>query len=679
VAPVSHETFNFSATNTPAVSFSGISTTQTDYILLLAIYNEHAGSAAATVTSVVGTGAGSGLTWALRKRSNSSVTGGLELWWAHATLASTTYGVTVNFSGAYDDCACCIAVISGCGSAIAPFDTNAGLPAAQSAPTPTWTPSFTGVNTSTGNDLLLFLTGTVSGGGTPAVGFTNIATGSTGGGSWAAACRMDAQAVVPIQSGATFTYGAALTNTFGAAAGEAIFDALASTVIASGMNWDPVTVAAVNLSNGNLTATNTGTTSTNQGAHVAFANAISAGKLYFEVTLNTFTGGAGVGVGIGSTAATYAGISTAATSGSMCMAVGHTGTGTIMAGPGGNTGYSIGARTSGNVIGVAVDFTDQLCWFRLCPSGLWNGTSNHNPAVPGPGGIPMTSGGNVPFVTFGNGLAGQAGVAGNVWTANFSGPFVGAIPAGFTAWGSVASSSPVTHEVYGAAGTNLASFSFTGVSTTQTDYIALIAIYNENAGSSAATVSSITSAGMTWRLRKRSKGTATGDLELWWAHGTGALSGYSITVNMAGTYDDVAACLVFVSGCGSPTAPFDANASLPAAQSAPTPTWTPSFTGISTSSPNDLLLFLVGTVAGGGTPPTGFSFITNFGTSGGAWAANTWVAGMSVSVLQNNATFINGNATSTIGGGTSNEAIFDALTNNVPTVPSAKASVMVFA
>ena len=41
---------------------------------------------------------------------------------------------------------------------------------------------------------------------------------------------------------------------------------IASTVI----TWDPATVAAVTLSGGNLVATNTGTTSGNQGAHVDF-------------------------------------------------------------------------------------------------------------------------------------------------------------------------------------------------------------------------------------------------------------------------------------------------------------------------------------------------------------------------------------------------------------------------
>ena len=204
------------------------------------------------------------------------------------------------------------------------------------------------------------------------------------------------------------------------------------------MNWDPSTVAAVNLSNGNLTATNTGTTSTNQGAHVAFANGVinGSGKYYFEGTLVTFTGGAGVGIGVGTISATYAGISTAGTQGVMCFAVGHTGGGTIMQDPTGNTGYTLGAQTSGAVFGIALDMVNRKAWFRVSPSGLWDGNVSHDPTVPAGSGFVITgSNAVVPFVTFGNGLAGQAGVAGNVWTANFAGPFVGAVPTGFTALG----------------------------------------------------------------------------------------------------------------------------------------------------------------------------------------------------------------------------------------------------
>jgi hypothetical protein len=200
--------------------------------------------------------------------------------------------------------------------------------------------------------------------------------------------------------------------------------------------WDPATVSAVTLSGANLVATNTGTTSTNQGAHVPFANGQTAGKFYFECRLTTFTGGAGVGVGVGTTSATYAGMSVQATQGVMCFVVGHTGTGTIFTSAGGNTGLSLGrAGTTGDVFGVAVDMGNLKVWFRFSPVGLWNNNASHDPtnSVTG-GGFPILTGTNVPFVTYGSGLAGQAGVANNVWTANFGDTaFSGAVPAGYTA------------------------------------------------------------------------------------------------------------------------------------------------------------------------------------------------------------------------------------------------------
>lgn len=208
--------------------------------------------------------------------------------------------------------------------------------------------------------------------------------------------------------------------------------------------WEPVSVSAVTLSGGNLVATNTGTTSTNQGAHVPFTDGqtTGGGKFYFEVTVTTFTGGAGVGVGIGNTSSTYTSMSSGPTYGTSCFVVGHTGTGTIFI-PSGNLGLSLGALTSGDVIGVAVDFTSTnlRIWFRKGAAGLWNGQpiGTQDPTVGsgGGGGATLPSGTVVPWVTFGNGPAGQAGVAGNVFTANFGASgFVGTPPAGYTArWG----------------------------------------------------------------------------------------------------------------------------------------------------------------------------------------------------------------------------------------------------
>jgi hypothetical protein len=227
-APIANEVAIGQGTNVASFTIPSVHTSQTDYILVAAIYNEHAAAgAAATVSSVTS----AGVTWALRKRSNSSTTGGLELWWAHGTGTLAGYTVTVNMTGAYDDAIAVLTVVSGCAVPAAPFDINASLPAAQSAPTNSWTPVFTGISTSSTDDLLLFITGAITGGGTPASGFTRIIGASNGGGTWNAVCALDGRGVTAVQSAATFTHGSALTNAFGAViSGEAIFDALAGSL-----------------------------------------------------------------------------------------------------------------------------------------------------------------------------------------------------------------------------------------------------------------------------------------------------------------------------------------------------------------------------------------------------------------------------------------------------------------
>ena len=217
-----------------------------------------------------------------------------------------------------------------------------------------------------------------------------------------------------------------------AAAAASIQDGSAAIAMAT---WDTATVTAVTLSGGNLVATNTGTTSLDQGAHVAFASAKSTGKYYFEVTVTNYAGGGGVGFGIGNTSAVYSGISYLSTNGDMCFVKGHTNNGPIWA-PTGNSGLFLGARSSGDVLGLAVDFNSQKIWFRVCPSGSWNGVVGHDPTLPdgSHGGFATPSGSSVPFVTFGSGIGGAAGVAGNVMTANFgAAAFTGAVPSGYTA------------------------------------------------------------------------------------------------------------------------------------------------------------------------------------------------------------------------------------------------------
>ena len=208
-------------------------------------------------------------------------------------------------------------------------------------------------------------------------------------------------------------------------------------VAASIGKWDALNASFVTISGSDLVATNTGTTSTNQGAHVAFDGGQTTGKFYFEVTVTTYTGGAGVGAGIGNIASVYSSLSamSAGSLGNICFVVGHTGSGTV-SDNGGNSGVTLGALTSGDVICVACDLTNRRLWFRKNAAGNWNNTAGNDPTDGSGlhGGLTIQAGTIVPFVTFGSGPAGAAGVAGNVFTANFSASgFVGAVPSGYTA------------------------------------------------------------------------------------------------------------------------------------------------------------------------------------------------------------------------------------------------------
>src|SRR4029077_824676 len=95
-----------------------------------------------------------------------------------------------------------------------------------------------------------------------------------------------------------------------------------------------------------------------------------------------------------------------------------------------NTGSAIGVISSGNVIGVALDMTGLLIWFRIAPSGNWNGSGTANPAT-GVGGISISAcfGAQAAYAAFAS--TGSAG-NGNAVTANFGdSAFTGAVPAGF--------------------------------------------------------------------------------------------------------------------------------------------------------------------------------------------------------------------------------------------------------
>jgi len=190
------------------------------------------------------------------------------------------------------------------------------------------------------------------------------------------------------------------------------------------ITWDAATVTAVTLSGGGLVATNTGTTSADQGARVATANGKTSGKWYFEITWTAVTSGIGsnLGIGVGTTASTYTGMGNGGTTGiTHYLAGSYYSNGSVVST--GTGGWSVG-----QVAGIAYDLDNRRFWARQSPSGVWNGSGTNNPAT-NVGGYVIPAGTMVPFVTFG----GSTGAANNVFSANFAGPFVGATPSGFIA------------------------------------------------------------------------------------------------------------------------------------------------------------------------------------------------------------------------------------------------------
>lgn len=98
-----------------------------------------------------------------------------------------------------------------------------------------------------------------------------------------------------------------------------------------------------------------------------------------------------------------------------------------------HTGNPLGSTAEGHVIGVAVDLTNNKCWFRYNDSGLWNNASSgsQNPET-NTGGFALSalpSGNICPFLYF--------VAAGQTVTVNFGDQaFDGVVPTGFIPWGS---------------------------------------------------------------------------------------------------------------------------------------------------------------------------------------------------------------------------------------------------
>jgi hypothetical protein len=184
----------------------------------------------------------------------------------------------------------------------------------------------------------------------------------------------------------------------------------------TGSAFNSADLSNVTLTNGNLTATGTA-----QGG-VRSTGSIASGKNYFEYTLGTVVSG-NTGVGLCTAGANLATVAPAPTS----AAIMYKGSGAIWI-DNAFSGSTLGARVNGDTIGIAVDKTAKLIWFRAGSSGNWNGSGTANPAT-GVGGVSISaanlSGALYALVAL--------GASGDSVTSNFgASSFVGSVPSGFT-------------------------------------------------------------------------------------------------------------------------------------------------------------------------------------------------------------------------------------------------------
>lgn len=161
------------------------------------------------------------------------------------------------------------------------------------------------------------------------------------------------------------------------------------------------------------------------------------------------------------------------------------------------------------------------------------------------------------------------------------------------------------------------------VTTAGTNRILVVSVHNEKNGS-RQTVSSVTSAGLTWTRRKafafNASNTALQNLETWWAYAPSQLTAHTITVTLSAATDDATIGVFAVSGANV-VSPWDSNAAIPATNSDITgANSTGSVPGVSTTTPDCVLLGFWGaggTASSTPTVGTGYTQINSFSNGGG--------------------------------------------------------------
>lgn len=391
-----------------------------DVIVVMSYAEQSGGGPAITGIS------GGGLTWLPRSRSHSSARGSLEIWYAKASGALAASTITITYAATADCISVAALAVTGCDGSV----WDAHSPAIQSNTAGgTWTPSAT-VTTAQAHDLMLALTGLTNNPSMTSVpsGYTFLTSNTSNAGITYGPLAVSVQSRNTTQSGATVAWSSSLADMAGAnAGGEYIVDALTADAPNPYTAWNPSDKnTGVTLSNSNLTATN------NNNVQVQGVRAVDGqltGKFYWECTYNTTANVTdAVGVCRGSTALnTQMNSSSGTGASSGYVAVAPYTSGQIYYN--GTTFGQIGSIVAGSVVGIALDLTNHLIWFRLGAAGNWNGSGTANPAT-GVGGI------SIPDISVGVFPAyplAQVASTGDAITANFGGSvFTGTVPSGFT-------------------------------------------------------------------------------------------------------------------------------------------------------------------------------------------------------------------------------------------------------
>jgi hypothetical protein len=202
---------------------------------------------------------------------------------------------------------------------------------------------------------------------------------------------------------------------------------------------------------------------------------------------------------------------------------------------------------------------------------------------------------------------------------------------------------PVVDGTATGIGTAVASIAMGGLTTTGANRIIVVQVsIGSTTGTTPPAVTSVTGGSLTFTRRSQIVSAAQNNLkdslEVWWALAPSTLTSTVFTVNFASsTYDDAAALVFGVSGCNT-AAPWDTNSSLPATGSG---VLTPTFSGISTTSANCLLLFGVGSdrIFSQNNPPSGFTLVVGSYNGGGSRYCYEEIARKGVTSVQTNQTF----------------------------------------